>query len=73
MRLIFATLALLVAVSAYAADRPSQTKLAATCLKKYEQVGSGNANYKTCYYDCLGSTVTIVVKNNQLCPTTIQR
>jgi hypothetical protein len=70
MRLILATLALLVAVSAYAADRPSQTKLAATCLKKYEQVSS---NYKTCYYDCLGSTVTIVVKNNQLCPTTIQR
>ncbi len=43
---------------------------AVTCFKSGEQESGMN---KICYYDCLGSTIAINVKNYQLCPLTIKQ
>lgn len=43
-------------------------KVAATCYKSGEQISGMN---KICYYNCMGSTKAINVKNYQLCPLSI--
>ena len=58
MRVLFLLAAL------FAADEQTM------CFKKGEQV---DGMYKICYYNCLGSTVAITVKNHQLCPLSIDR
>lgn len=45
---------------------------ATTCFKTGENAPPMSM-YKDCYYNCLGSQVTISIKSTSLCPLTIQR
>lgn len=63
---------LLIPVAAGAGERPALKpfKVAVLCFSTGEQTSGMN---KICYYDCMGSTVAINVRNIDICPLSINR